>query len=177
MYQIKTKVLSGIISKQKIFVLAQFATLISIATIAPIFHQQIITGSIVNATLFISVILFGMRGAILIGLIPSVIALSIGLLPTVLAPMIPFVMLSNALLILVFASLRARNFWLGIICASFIKFIFLFFASSMIVNLFVEKEIIGKVAIMMSWPQLLTALIGGIIAYLVLCAHCRCEKS
>ena len=155
MNQIKTLV----INKEKIFVLSQFIILIGIATAAPLFHSQPITGSIVNATLFIAVVLLGVKSAILIGLVPSLIALSTGLLSPVLAPMIPFIMTGNAVLILVFNYLRNKNYWLAIISASFIKFLLLFSFS---------REISSAIAVMMSWPQLLTALSGGLIAYLFL---------
>ncbi|TSD05139.1 MAG: [Fe] hydrogenase subunit HymD [Parcubacteria group bacterium Athens0714_12] len=108
------------------------------------------------------------HNAILIGLIPSLIALSTGLLPPVLAPMIPFIMAGNTILILTFSYLKEKNFWLGVISASFLKFIFLFSASSIVINLLLKKEIAAKVALMMSWPQLLTALSGGLLAYLFL---------
>jgi len=155
MNQVKTLV----IKKEKIFALSQFIVLIGIATTAPLLHSQPITGSIVNATLFIAVVLLGVRSAILIGLIPSLIALSTGLLPTVLAPMIPFIITGNAVLILVFSYLRNKNYWLAMISASLLKFLLLFSFS---------RGISSVIALMMSWPQLLTALSGGLIAYLFL---------
>jgi uncharacterized membrane protein len=102
----------------------------------------------------------GPQNAILVGLIPSVVALSTGLLPAVLAPIIPFIMISNTILILTFAYLRRKNFWLGVTAASVLKFVFLFSMSAMVMD--------SKMASMMSWPQLLTALAGGVIAYLAL---------
>lgn len=168
----KTKVLS--INKKIALVIAQFGILIGVATIAPLFHNQPITGPIVNATLFLGVIFVGTQNAILIGLIPSMIALSVGLLPAPLAPMVPFIMLSNVILILTFGYLRKKNFWLGIITASAVKFIFLYSTSFIVVNLIVKKPIALKAAAMLSWPQLLTALAGGIIAWFVLKAFKKC---
>ncbi len=160
----KVKVLA--ISQEKILVLAQFAILMSVAVAAPLLQQQAITGVLVNAALFISVMLLGLQGAILIALIPSLIALSIGLLPSILAPMIPFIMAGNVVLILVFNHLKEKSYWLGVVSASILKFLFLFGASSVVINLIVKKEIAVKAAAMMSWPQLFTALAGGLIAYL-----------
>jgi len=54
------------------------------------------------------------------------------------------------------------------VAASVLKFIFLFTTSSVVINLLLKKEIATKVAEMMSWPQLLTALGGGVIAYIFL---------
>ena len=154
--------------KESVFELIQFAVLVGIAIVVPLFYQQAITGSIINATLFVSVILLGVQNAILVGLIPSLIALSVGLLPPILAPIIPFIIVGNVILIIVFDSLKEKSFWLGVISASILKFIFLFSTSSIVINLLLKKEIASKVAIMMSWPQLLTALAGGLIAYIFL---------
>lgn len=162
-----TKILT--IKKTSILALIQFVSLVGLATFAPALgYHQAIAGPIINATLFVSVILLGTQNAILIGLIPSLIALSYGLLPAVLAPMIPFIMAGNVILILCFGFLKEKNFWLGIISASILKFLFLFGTSSIVVDLLLKKEIASKVAMMMSYPQLFTALAGGIIAYLFL---------
>lgn len=154
--------------KVNILTLAQFIALVGVCTVAPLFHSQPITGSIVNAALFIAVALLGTQNAILVGLIPSTIALSVGLLPAILAPMIPFIMISNTILVLVFGYFREKNYWLGVVFASLLKFVFLFATSSVVINLLLKKGIAQKVAIMMSWPQLLTALAGGALAYLFL---------
>jgi len=164
MNQIKTLT----IKREIVFALIQFTVLVGVATMAPLLGQQSITGSIVNAVLFITVIVLGLPAAILAGLIPSLIALSVGLLPSILAPMIPFIMVGNITLVLVFNYLKDRNYWLGMISASILKFLFLFGTSSIMVNLILKKEIAQKMAIIMGLPQLLTALAGGLIAYLFL---------
>lgn len=164
MYQTKTFALN----RKNFLTVTQFISLVGVAVIVPLFHQQAITGPVVNATLFISVTLLGVQNAILVGLIPSLVALSTGLLPPVLAPMIPFIMVGNTILIIVFGYLKEKNFWLGIVTASVLKFLFLFSTSSIVINLLLKKEIATKVATMMSWPQLLTALVGGIIAFMFL---------
>jgi len=162
------KIKTLILNKKMAINLTIFLFLTSAITIVPLFHFQPITGPIVNAILFIAVSLLGIEYALLIGLIPSVIALSTGLLPAILAPMIPFIMLSNAILIITFAYLRNKNYWLGVITASMLKFLFLFTTSSVVINLLLKKEVATKVASIMSWPQLVTALIGGVMAYIVL---------
>jgi len=160
-----TKILA--IDRTKINILIQFIVLTVIAVIAPLIGQQAITGPIVNATLFISTVLLGVRAGILIGLLPSIIALSIGLFPSVLAPMLAFVMTGNVILVIVFDYLRKRNFWFGVVGASVLKFIFLFVSSSIVVNLIIKTELASRVVNIMSFPQLFTALAGGVLAYLV----------
>lgn len=162
----KTKILA--LKRKTIVNSITFVLLLGVATIAPLFHFQPVTGPIVNATLFIAATLLGVQNAIFIGLLPSTIALSAGLLPPVVAPMVPFIMLGNTILIVAFNYLRKKNYWLGVISASVLKFLFLFGASSIVINLLLKREVATKVAVMMSWPQLATALTGGIIAYLFL---------
>ncbi|MDD2731726.1 MAG: iron hydrogenase [Candidatus Pacebacteria bacterium] len=147
--------------------LIRIAVLLGISILAPLFHQQHITGSIVNAVLFISVIVLGVQKAVIIGLIPSLVSLSIGFLPVILFPMIPFIMISNVILILTFDYLK-KNFIIGVISASILKFLFLYFSSDLVIKMIIKKELALSVSSMMSWPQLFTALSGGIIAYLFL---------
>lgn len=153
------------INREKITFLTKLAALLSVAMVVPLFHQQIITGPIVNATLFVATAVLGVSGGILVGLIPSVVALSAGLLPPVLAPMVPFIMISNTILVLTFHRLKERNYWMGMILGSILKFIFLYSTSSIVINLLLKKEVATQVSLMMNWPQLLTALAGGCLAY------------
>jgi hypothetical protein len=152
------------LDKKILLASVQFVLFIAIAITAPMTNQQFVSGPIVNATLFISAVTLGSSAAIMIGMIPSVVALSTGLLPAVLAPMVPFIIIGNALLVLVFCLFYKRNAWLGVISAGVIKYLFLFATSSLVVNLLFKKTIAPQVATMMSWPQLLTALLGGLIA-------------
>lgn len=162
-------------NKEKITNLTKFVVLVGVAAMAPLLHQQMITGAVVNATLFVTTALLGSRYGIIAGLIPSVIALSVGLLPPVLAPMVPFIMIGNAILVLSFNALKDKNYWLGVLAASVLKFVFLYSTSAIVVNLLFKKEIAYQVSTMMSWPQLLTAIIGGILAYSFLRFYKACS--
>ena len=148
-----------ITSIQRITLLIIFA--VSIPAIA---HIQWITGPLVNALLFLAVIYCGLSGAILVGIIPSVIALSVGLLPVPLAPAVPYIMVSNAIMVIIFAAFRKQSYWLGVGFGALLKFGFLFMITSTIVKL-ASPQIAPKIAAMLSWPQLATALIGGGIAW------------
>lgn len=152
----------------KIVTLVQFLVLLSAAIFAPLAHNQIITGSIVNATLFIAAATLGLEGAIMIGVLPSFFALLAGTLPMMLAPLIPFIILSNAVLIITFIYLKKTNYWLKIIIAAGFKFIFLSTASLLITKLLFSGKIAMVATTMFSWPQLLTALIGGVLAGMIL---------
>jgi hypothetical protein len=144
----------------------KFVVLLAIASLLPVVvHNQMITGPIINATLFLAVLTLDIQSAILIGLIPSIVALSVGLLPAPLVPIVPFIMLSNTILVVVFNWFKDKNYWLGVVSASLLKFLFLFGTSSIVINLLLKQELAQKVSLMMSWPQLATALAGGIIAF------------
>ena len=73
--------------------LALFTLFLVIVILAPLVNQQFITGSIVNALLFISTIYLGRTAGILVGLLPSLFAGFIGLLPIALLPMMPYIII------------------------------------------------------------------------------------
>lgn len=131
-----------------------------------IIHQQAITGSLVNAIILIATVVLGSSAAITIGLIPSIVALSRGLLPVVLAPIVPFIMLSNAVYALIFSSLKNKNFATAVITASTLKFFFLYFVSQHLLATLLPQQFVSKASTMFSWPQLVTALTGGLIAFI-----------
>ena len=155
--------------------ISQFLGLAGVATLLPFFiHLQWITGPIINAILILTLFLVGIRSALVICLVPSLMALAGGLLPAVLAPVVPFIMISNAILVLsldyAYSNFKNefRGYWLGVIIGAGLKFLFLLFSVSFIAKLLIKKELAVKVAQMMSWPQFATALTGGLIAWLIL---------
>jgi hypothetical protein len=157
-----------LLSRASVVAFAKFAVLLALATFLPFIKQQLIVGSLVNAVLFISAATLGPQAAIMVGLVPSLVSISVGLLPALLAPMIPFIMVSNTILIVVFSRFQVKNKWLGLISASVLKFVFLFATSNIVINLLFKKEIAKQVSLMMSYPQLITALVGGVIALTLL---------
>lgn len=147
---------------------AKFMVLLVLATFLPLVRQQFIVGSCVNAILFLSVVILGSQAAILIGLIPSLVSMTAGLLPAALAPVMPFIMVSNTILIITFAHLYRKSQLIGVAAASALKFIFLFSATSLIIKLILKPEALKTVTLMMGPIQLITALAGGAIASLLL---------
>ncbi|MEA1925646.1 MAG: hypothetical protein U9M90_00165 [Patescibacteria group bacterium] len=143
--------------------LAWTVILILLAVAAPaIFahtpHNQWITGTIVNALLFIAGWRLGVVNAFAIAAMPSTVALIRGLLPTPMAVMIPYIIMANFLLVIVFMALKKKLF-LGIISASLVKFGFLFIAAT-----FLSAHIGLNLIVMFQWPQLATALAGGLVS-------------
>jgi hypothetical protein len=143
-----------------------FAFLLALLILMPfLIHSQWITGPTVNAALFIAAVILGPSRAILLGLMPSTIALGSGLLPFVLAPMVPFIMLGNVILVLAFYYLYKRNYFLALGVASFLKFAFLHQTVTWIMSRYLEQKFVGVLSVMMSWPQFFTAVVGGLVAY------------
>jgi hypothetical protein len=171
MENIKEQALAGVSVKTA----TTFLALAGLALALPFFiHLQLLTGPIVNAILILLLFLVDIRAALLVALIPSMMALAGGLLPAVLAPAVPFIMVSNAIFVLTIDQIynRMKNerqgYWLGVIMGAGLKFIFLFSSVSLISKLLIKQELAAKVAQMMSWPQFATAVAGGVIAWVVL---------
>jgi hypothetical protein len=120
-------------------------------------HNQWITGTIVNAILFLAVWRVGLLNAAMIAALPSSIALLRGLLPAPMAIMVPYIIISNLAMIFVFYAIKKYPL-AGIISASLAKFLFLFAITSFFIKL------AAPLLVMMQWPQLVTALAGGLIA-------------
>ncbi len=155
--------------------LAKFIILAGVALFLPfLIHLQWITGPIINALLILILFLVGIRSALVVALIPSLMALAGGLLPAVLAPAVPFIMISNVIYILTidrfydWSKNSETGYIRGILAASILKFAFLYLSVNWISNLLIKQELAVKIAQMMSWPQLATAVIGGMIAWAIL---------
>ena len=155
------------IEKENVREAVKFFAIAALAIFLPFFHNQLITGPIINALFFVAVMLLGVYRAAAISLIPSVIALSVGLVPFPVFPIIPFIMAGNLIQIFSFNYLK-KNYWLGAGVSSFLKFIFIYGSGTVIFELILKKDIAAAASIIYSWPQLLTAVLGAVIAYIVL---------
>jgi uncharacterized YccA/Bax inhibitor family protein len=128
---------------------------------------QMITGPAVNAMLLLSGTYVGALGAVIIGMLTPFIAFIRGILAPPLAPMIPFIMIGNALLVIVYVVFRSRlgkglaGSGIGLVVGAIIKFLVLSSAVRFIVS------VPPPVAQAMQIPQLYTAILGGIGAIAV----------
>lgn len=123
---------------------------------------QAFTGPAINAILNTAA---GLSGALLgatVGLFTPLFALILGQLPAPLAPAVPFIMLANASMVLVFSRLLPVHSALAVVAAAVVKFGVLFGA----VRLFLPN-LPAAVAIALGWPQLYTALVGGAAAVIL----------
>jgi hypothetical protein len=163
------------LDRTKAIELTSVLGLLGVAMFLPfIIHLQWITGPIINAILILILFLGGLRLGLLVSFIPSLMALSGGLLPFVLAPVVPFIVLSNILYVTAInyfyhiIKKEQMAFIISIIIASSLKFLFLLSTTSIMTKLVLKQNLVAKIALMMSWPQLFTALSGGLIAFLIL---------
>ena len=135
------------------------------AAIAPLFGQQLVTGTIVNAALFLAVLLSGFRAAAAVAVVPSMIALAAGTLPAALAAMVPYIMVSNIALAGIFAFLRRFGYWVAASVAVLAKFGILVLSAAVVLTAITHGSVQLALASMMGWPQLITAILGGVVAY------------
>lgn len=141
------------------------AVLLAIAAVFPMLRlPQYITGSAVNFVLIIACYVLGLWGGVTIGCLTPWIALIAGQMPFAYMP--PFIMIGNALLVISFGLLKKANklvyMILGVLIGAVLKYLFLSFA----VRYLVKAP--AKLIAMMSVPQLITALVGGFLALIVI---------
>ena len=136
---------------------------------------QFITGSIVNLILLVSVFMIGLGGGLTVAVLSQIFAFFLGLTPGKLLLLVPFIIIANAIFVTVawllarkyikISSLKSAVFSaVGLIIASVVKFLFLWVGFALItVQLFgytAKKPIVTA----LSFPQLVTALIGSALA-------------
>jgi len=143
--------------RSRAFVETAIGTVIAVIIPAIFAHtpqNQFIVGPIVNAVLFWVALRVGLTNALFIAVIPSLIALFRGLLPPTAAMVVPFIILGNCTMILAFSFFKT-NLWLRVAASSILKSLIIFLP----VWLFLNSS--PLITFMMSWPQLITALVGG----------------
>jgi uncharacterized membrane protein YeaQ/YmgE (transglycosylase-associated protein family) len=153
--------------------LTRTAILLALTVVVQMFGwPQLVTGPLVNAMLLLACIFVGPSSSVVIGLATPLVAFSRGILKAPLAPMIPFIMVGNAIYVVLFSLLRRKSKGeiVGVVAGSLAKFLVLALA----VQLFTQLP--PPVAKAMQWPQLLTALIGGAVALVVAKAIPKLEK-
>lgn len=121
----------------------------------------LITGSAVNAMLILSTLTVGWLGGVAVGALTPWMAFMVGIVKF--APMVPFIMVANITLVLIFALLQRLNkvaAAVGAAAAKYGAFVFAIYYLGQVANVKLPAPI--KVAFGIS--QLTTALIGGAVA-------------
>ncbi len=137
-------------------------------------HPQWLVGTLVNTFLFVSAIFLPNKYILPLAVFPSLGLLARGLvfgpLTYFLLYFLPFIWLANLVLIFAFKGLFTK---LGYLASLFIsalcKFIFLF----AIANIYFSFHFVPKIFLQtMGWFQLLTAVGGGLVSWLVYRTYC-----
>ena len=136
-----------------------------------------ITGSLVNAVLILATLSIGLFGGLMIALASPVVAFLLGATPVMnlIPAMIPVVMAGNSIVVLAVYFLKKKNLVAGLLTGAVCKAGFLWLAVWFaILPLFSGNIPEAKRAVMVatvktqfSLTQLITALIGSLIAWLV----------
>lgn len=133
---------------------------------------QLLTGSCVNAVLAIAVLFAGVWSGVTVAVISPFFAFLLGIGPQLL-PIVPAIAVGNLVYVLLLHFLYGKQLWRqgsSLLLAATGKFLALYL---LVVQLLcrilplAEKQVTTFTA-MFSWPQLVTALIGGVIALLML---------
>ena len=135
---------------------------------------QLVTGSFVNAVLAVTVLVAGCASGITVAVISPVLAFLLGIAPQILT--VPAIMVGNAIYVLLLHLLSSRRL-LAWIVAAVAKFAALYaIVVWLICGLLSEKLIeagvmkapmLNVLPATFSWPQLITALIGGGVAVFI----------
>ncbi len=133
---------------------------------------QLLTGSCVNAVLAVAVLFAGLWSGVTVAVISPFFAFLLGIGPQLL-PVVPAIAVGNLVYVLLWHFLFGKQLWRqgsGLLLAAAGKFLVLYL---LVVQLLcrilplAEKQVTTFTA-MFSCPQLVTALIGGVIALLIL---------
>lgn len=121
-----------------------------------------VTGPLINFMLLFTTLLLGLKKGMIIGLFTPLGALLLGIIPPVLAAAVPFIMLGNSAYCLFFAVLTKQlPALVALAVASGSKFLIIAGAARLLLNLPPAP------AAALGIPQLITALTGGLGALLV----------
>ena len=142
---------------------------------------QLVTGSCVNTVLAITVLLSGIYSGVTVAVISPVLAYLLGIAPQILT--VPAIMVGNTVFVLLLTLLAGKDSknilrqvvaWIG---AAVAKFVTLYgIVNFLICGLLAEKllsagmlkaPMLKVLPATFSWPQLVTALIGGGVALLI----------
>ena len=132
---------------------------------------QIVTGSCVNAVLAVSVLLGGLWCGLTVALVSPFCAFLLGIGPQLIA-IIPAIALGNAVLVLVLHFVYGKHIWRRVLAwlgAAVAKFGVLYLVVVQLICrvLPLKQPQIDTFTAMFSAPQLVTALIGGGVALLI----------
>ena len=142
---------------------------------------QLVTGSCVNTVLAVAALVGGLGSGLTIALISPVLAFLLGIAPQILT--VPAIMAGNAVFVVLLSLLAdktGKNIAKQIIawiCAAVAKFAVLYaivvglicgvLSENLLASGALKAPMLKALPATFSWPQLITALIGGAVALLI----------
>ena len=139
---------------------------------------QFVTGSCVNAVLAVAALMVGLSSGLAGALVSPVCAYLLGIAPNLVA--VPAIMAGNAVFVLALALLCGKVLWRQVaawLVAAAAKFAVLYtlvvvlicgpLSGSLMEAGLMKKPMIAVMTASFSWPQLVTALIGGALALIL----------
>lgn len=166
--------------KKKTTWLAQTAMMLALLIVFQVLTKplgQIVTGSFVNMVLGVTALLFGAGSGAVVALLSPVVAFLLGIAPQILT--VPAIMAGNLVFVMALGLWRDRlpNIWHSIIrciCAAAAKFAVLYglvvwgichiLAERLLQSGMLKPPMLKVLTATFTWPQLITALLGGAIA-------------
>lgn len=137
-------------------------------------YANFITGSLVNMCLLISTALVGLSSGAIVGIVTPFIALLTGTAIPII--FVPFVATGNFILVLSFHLLK-KHFIMNVLVPAAVKTAFLYTAINlMLLVMQLAPEKASALLYLFSWPQLITAIIGGFIAIFIVNRISRSAK-
>lgn len=127
------------------------------------FYIQFIIGSLVNAALIVSVGKVNVYSGLIIGVLAPIVAFIQGQIPLPL--IIPVVAGGNAIYVFLFRLVKNKNLYAAVVAGAIFKYIFMFIGIVIVLKIFsqVPEQKAEAIMLSFSWPQLITALIGGFL--------------
>ena len=141
---------------------------------------QLVTGSFVNSILAVTALVSGLPGGIAVAVVSPVLAYLLGIAPNILT--VPPIMAGNALYVAALYLIAGRSRHLprriaAWLCAAAVKFGVLYgavvwlicgvFSQRLLDTGLLKAPMLKALPASFSWPQLITALIGGAAALLI----------
>lgn len=142
---------------------------------------QLVTGSFVNAVLAVTALVAGLSGAVAVALISPVLAYLLGIAPQILT--VPAIMVGNTVYVVLLYYIAGKDSryltrqiaaWLTAAIAKFAALYALVvwlicgvLAEKLVASGALKGPALKVLSATFSWPQLVTALIGGAVALLI----------
>lgn len=145
-----------------------FALLIVLQFVTKSFGQ-IVTGTCVNLILAVTTAICGLEYGVIISLISPFFAYLLGIGPAFIQ-IVPAIAVGNAAYVLCLHFLTERNKYVIIISSAMVKFITLYglIVTFILPSLGLPENKAAIISASFSWPQLITATLGGLLSAVVI---------